>query len=106
MLLRAVARFVKFVVLIRQPVAQKRSREIGQLIKNNSCYRKRTVVLLTTGVEPMKKKGEMKSFKIRLPEKLIADLEELASADNRSIANFVRNLLEGFVKTIRARASE
>jgi predicted DNA-binding protein len=54
----------------------------------------------------MKKKGEMKSFKIRLPEKLIADLEELASADNRSIANFVRNLLEGFVKAIRAKASE
>ena len=55
----------------------------------------------------MKKKDEpMKSFKIRLPATLLSDLEELATRDNRSIANFVRTLLEGFVKAMRAKVPE
>jgi len=81
--------------------------KIGQVIKNKSCSLTVNVVIWTTEEVLMKKKDEpMKSFKIRLPAKLLSDLEELATRDNRSIANFVRTLLEGFVKAMRAKVSE
>jgi metal-responsive CopG/Arc/MetJ family transcriptional regulator len=55
----------------------------------------------------MKKPGEpMKSFKIRLPEALLADLEEFASRDHRSIANFVRKILDNFIQSERAKPVE
>jgi metal-responsive CopG/Arc/MetJ family transcriptional regulator len=48
-------------------------------------------------------KEPMKSFKMRLPEALLKDLEEFATKDKRSIANFVRIILENFIKTERAK---
>ncbi len=55
----------------------------------------------------MKKPGEpMKSFKIRLPVALLADLEEFATRDHRSIANFVRTILERFIQSERAKPLE
>jgi metal-responsive CopG/Arc/MetJ family transcriptional regulator len=55
----------------------------------------------------VKKPGEpMKSFKIRLPEALLADLEEFASRDHRSIANFVRKILDDFIQAARAKPIE
>jgi len=50
-----------------------------------------------------KPNGLTKVFKLRLTPALLADIEEFAARDGRTIANWIRKVLEDAVKAWRAK---
>lgn len=50
-----------------------------------------------------KPNGQTESFQLRFPAELLADLEEFASRDGRSIANLVRKICADYVAAQRAK---